>query len=145
MVCGEKLRTSSFELDEEMIGLLFGYTMQSSKNEERKCKTSSQGNIFLKLKDFKTLPNASADQICSSLEKAKPRSARIGLLWTLSAYKPFFCLRGRVFLQQPEALVKMVLTKEEELKLCSYKEVVDELGSAEKFLKALVLVLSNTL
>ena len=41
-------------------------------------------------------------------------------------------------LQQLEALVKMVPTKEEELKLCSYKGAVDELGSAEKFLRALV-------
>lgn len=32
----------------------------------------------------------------------------------------------------------MVPTKEEELKLCSYKGAVDELGSAEKFLRALV-------
>jgi len=41
-------------------------------------------------------------------------------------------------LQQLEALVKMVPTKEEELKLRSYKGAVDELGSAEKFLRALV-------
>lgn len=126
--------------------LLFGYAMQNSKNEERKCKTSSPRKHLLEAKRLQNFTillkalNASADQICSSLEKAKPRSARVGLLWTLSDYKPFFCFRGRVFLQQPEALVKMVLTKEEELKLCSYKEVVDELGSAENFLKALLLV-----
>ncbi|KAH0881500.1 hypothetical protein HID58_068894 [Brassica napus] len=79
----DKIRTSSFEFDEEMIESLFGYTMQtSSKNEEGRW-----------------------EGLC---------------------------------LQQLEALVKMVPTKEEELKLCSYKGAVDELGSAEKFLRALV-------
>ncbi|KAF8107634.1 hypothetical protein N665_0118s0007 [Sinapis alba] len=118
----DKLRTSSFELDEEMIESLFGYTMQSStKNEEGKCKTPSPGKHLLepkRLQNFTILLkalNATADQICSALGKGE------GL-----------CL------QQLEALVKMVPTKEEELKLCSYKGVVEELGSAEKFLRALV-------
>ncbi|CAE5966228.1 unnamed protein product [Arabidopsis arenosa] len=118
----DKLRTSSFELDEEMIESLFGYTMQSStKNEEGKSKTPSPGKHLLepkRLQNFTILLkalNATADQICSALGKGE------GL-----------CL------QQLEALVKMVPTKEEELKLCSYKGAVDELGSAEKFLRALV-------
>ncbi|CAH8392405.1 unnamed protein product [Eruca vesicaria subsp. sativa] len=118
----DKLRTSSFELDEEMIESLFGYTMQSStKNEDGRCKTPSPGKHLLepkRLQNFTILLkalNATADQICSALGKGE------GL-----------CL------QQLEALVKMVPTKEEELKLCSYKGAVDELGSAEKFLRALV-------
>ncbi|KAH0856803.1 LOW QUALITY PROTEIN: hypothetical protein HID58_085064 [Brassica napus] len=48
--------------------------------------------------------------------------------------------REGLCLQQPEALVKIVPTKERELKLCSYKGVIDELGSAEKFLKLFVVV-----
>ncbi|CAF1938560.1 unnamed protein product [Brassica napus] len=118
----DKIRTSSFEFDEEMIESLFGYTMQtSSKNEEGRCKTPSPGKHLLepkRLQNFTILLkalNATADQICSALGKGE------GL-----------CL------QQLEALVKMVPTKEEELKLCSYKGAVDELGSAEKFLRALV-------
>ncbi|XP_010464070.1 PREDICTED: formin-like protein 11 [Camelina sativa] len=118
----DKIRTSSFELDEEMIESLFGYTMQSStKNEEGKSKTPSPGKHLLepkRLQNFTILLkalNATADQICSALGKGE------GL-----------CL------QQLEALVKMVPTKEEELKLSSYKGAVDELGSAEKFLRALV-------
>ncbi|KAF2611653.1 hypothetical protein F2Q70_00009632 [Brassica cretica] len=118
----DRLRASSFEFDEEMIESLFGYTMQSStKNEEGKCKTPSPGKHLLepkRLQNFTILLkalNANADQICSALGKGE------GL-----------CL------QQLEALVKMVPTKEEELKLCSYKGEVDELGSAEKFLRAVV-------
>ncbi|KAL0787392.1 hypothetical protein Bca101_003638 [Brassica carinata] len=118
----DRLRASSFEFDEEMIESLFGYTMQSStKNEQGKCKTPSPGKHLLepkRLQNFTILLkalNANADQICSALGKGE------GL-----------CL------QQLEALVKMVPTKEEELKLCSYKGEVDELGSAEKFLRAVV-------
>ncbi|KAJ4898485.1 Formin-like protein 11 [Raphanus sativus] len=118
----DRLRASSFEFDEEMIESLFGHTMQSStKNEEGKCKTPSPGKHLLepkRLQNFTILLkalNATADQICSALGRGE------GL-----------CL------QQLEALVKMVPSKEEELKLCSYKGEVDELGSAEKFLKALV-------
>ena len=40
--------------------------------------------------------------------------------------------------QQLEALVKMVPTKEEEDKLCNYEGDVDELGSAEKFVKQIL-------
>ena len=43
-------------------------------------------------------------------------------------------------LQQLEALVKMIPTKEEEAKLSSYKGDINELGSAEKFLKALLSI-----
>lgn len=40
--------------------------------------------------------------------------------------------------QQLEALVKMVPTKEEEDKLSNYQGDMDELGSAEKFVKAML-------
>lgn len=42
--------------------------------------------------------------------------------------------------QQLEALVKMVPTKEEEAKLNGYKGNIDELGSAEKFIKSLLSI-----
>ena len=45
-----------------------------------------------------------------------------------------------MFLQQLETLVKMVLTKDEEAKLSSYKGDVNELGSAERFVKAMLKV-----
>lgn len=43
-------------------------------------------------------------------------------------------------MQQLEALVKMEPTKEEEAKLESYKGDINELGSAEKFVKAMLKV-----
>lgn len=43
-------------------------------------------------------------------------------------------------LQQLEALVKMVPTREEEAKLCNYKGDINELGSAEKFVKAILSI-----
>ena len=43
-------------------------------------------------------------------------------------------------LQQLEALVKMVPTKEEEAKLSSYNGEVNELGSAERFVKAMLKI-----
>ena len=41
-------------------------------------------------------------------------------------------------LQQLEALVKMVPTKEEEAKLCSYEGDINELESVEKFFKEIL-------
>lgn len=43
-------------------------------------------------------------------------------------------------MQQLEALVKMVPTKEEESKLFNYKGDINELGSAEKFVRAMLSV-----
>lgn len=43
-------------------------------------------------------------------------------------------------LQQLEALVRMEPTKEEEAKLSGYKGDINELGSAEKFVKAVLKV-----
>ncbi|XP_010546713.1 PREDICTED: formin-like protein 11 [Tarenaya hassleriana] len=118
----DKIRTSSFELDEEMIESLFGYTMQCSmKNEEGKSKTPSPGKHLLEPKRLQNVTillkalNASTEHICSALVKGE------GL-----------CL------QQLEALVRMVPTKEEESKLCSYRGAIDELGSAEKFIRAML-------
>lgn len=43
-----------------------------------------------------------------------------------------------LYLQQLEALAKMVPTGEEEAKLSSYNGDINELGSAEKFVKAIL-------
>lgn len=51
-----------------------------------------------------------------------------------------FLLGNGLFLPQLEALAKMVPTKEEEDKLSSYKGDINELGSAEKFVMAMLKV-----
>ncbi|XWS42389.1 hypothetical protein CRYUN_Cryun16bG0010300 [Craigia yunnanensis] len=120
----DKLRSSSFELDEEMIESLFGYNIQNSmKNDETKSKTPSPSKHVLEPKRLQNITillkalNETADQACNALMKGN------GLV-----------------LQQLEALVKMVPTKEEEAKLSSYKGDINELGSAEKFVKVLLSV-----
>ncbi|KAM7280497.1 hypothetical protein ACFE04_007631 [Oxalis oulophora] len=115
----DKLRASSFEFDEEMIESLFGYNIM--KNDETKSKSPSPTKHVLEPKRLQNITilskalNASCEQVCNALMKGE------GL-----------CL------QQLEALAKMVPTKEEEGKLCSYKGDIDKLGSAERFLKALL-------
>ncbi|KAK1313187.1 Formin-like protein 11 [Acorus calamus] len=120
----DKLRSSSFELDEEMIESLFGYNLQSSgKNEEAKNKASLPSKHVLDHKRlqnvtilFKAL-NANAEQICMALIQGDGLSA-----------------------QQLEVLVKMVPTKEEEEKLSNFKGDVRELGDAERLIKAMLIV-----
>lgn len=51
----------------------------------------------------------------------------------VSSLNVLFVAGKGLSLQQLEALVKMVPTKEEEAKLSSYKGDINELGSAEKF------------
>ncbi|WJX13250.1 Formin-like protein 11 [Trifolium repens] len=111
----DKLRSSSFELDEEMIESLFGYNLQSSinNNDESKSKTPSPENITILSKAL----NVTAEQVCDALMQGKGLS-----------------------LQQLEALVKMVPTKEEEAKLFNYKGNINELGSAERFVRAVLSV-----
>ncbi|CAI8603474.1 unnamed protein product [Vicia faba] len=120
----DKLRSSSFEFDEEMIESLFGYNLQNSmKNDESKSKTPSPSKHVLDPKRLQNITilskalNATAEHVCDALMQGK------GL-----------CL------QQLEALVKMVPTKEEESKLFNYKGDINELGSAEKFVRAVLCV-----
>ncbi|XP_010550984.1 PREDICTED: formin-like protein 11 [Tarenaya hassleriana] len=118
----DKLRTSSFEFDEEMMESLFGQS-STKNNDEEKSKTPSPGKHLLepkRLQNFTILLkalNATTDQVCSALLKGEGLS-----------------------LQQLEALVKIVPTKEEESKLCSYRGTIDELGSAERFIRAILAV-----
>ncbi|PPD90092.1 hypothetical protein GOBAR_DD12977 [Gossypium barbadense] len=120
----DKLRSSSFELDEEMMESLFGYNIQNPmKNDETKSKTPSPSKHVLEPKRLQNITillkalNVTAEQACNALMKG-----------------------NGLFLQQLEALVKMVPTKEEETKLYGYKGDVNELGSAEKFVKVLLSV-----
>lgn len=120
----DKLRSSSFELDEEMIESLFGYNLQNPlKNDEGRSRTPSPGKHLLEPKRLQNITilskalNASPEQVCDSLIQGRGLSQ-----------------------QQLEALVKMVPTKEEEAKLNGYKGNIDELGSAEKFVKSLLSI-----
>ncbi|KAJ6737628.1 FORMIN-LIKE PROTEIN [Salix viminalis] len=120
----DKIRSSSFELDEEMIESLFGYNLQSKeKNDEAKSKTPSPSKHVLEPKRLQNIAilskstNATAEQVCDAL------------------------MRGDgLCLQQLEALAKMVPTKEEEAKLLGYKGNINELGSAEKFIRVVLSI-----
>ncbi|CAI9764281.1 unnamed protein product [Fraxinus pennsylvanica] len=120
----DKLRTSSFEFDEEMIESLFGYNLQNTmKNDEVKSKTPSPSNHVLEPKRLQNITilskalNVSTEQVCSALLQGDGLS-----------------------LQDLEALSKMVPTVEEEAKLANYKGDITELGSAEKLVKAMLKV-----
>ncbi|PSS24592.1 Formin-like protein [Actinidia chinensis var. chinensis] len=120
----DKMRSSSFEFDEEMIESLFGYNLQTPmKSDEAKSKSPSPSKHVLDPKRLQNITilskalNVTADQVCDAL------------------------LQGEgLCLQQLETLVNMVLTKEEEAKFSSYKGEVNELGSAERFVKAILKV-----
>ncbi|KAJ7973342.1 Formin-like protein [Quillaja saponaria] len=118
----DKLRSSSFELDEEMMESLFGYNLQNSiKIDEAKSKSPSPSKHVLEPKRLQNITilskalNVTAEQVCEALIQGDGLS-----------------------LQQLEALVKMVPTKEEEAKLSSYKGNINELGSAEKFVRKIL-------
>ncbi|KAJ4963793.1 hypothetical protein NE237_023732 [Protea cynaroides] len=120
----DKLRSSSFEFDEKMIESLFGYNLQSSmKTCETKSKSPSPSKHVLEPKRLQNITilskalNATEEQICDSL------------------------LQGHgLCLKQLEALVKMIPTKEEEAKLSNYQGDINELGSAEKFVKVMLRI-----
>ncbi|MBA0783285.1 hypothetical protein Gotri_001021, partial [Gossypium trilobum] len=121
----DKLRSSSFELDEETIESLFGYNIQNPiKNDETKSKTTPPSKHVLEPKRLQNITillkalNVTPEQAYNALMKAG----------------------NGLVLQQLEALVKMVPTKEEEAKLYSYNGDINELGYAEKFIKALLSI-----
>ncbi|CAI0551192.1 unnamed protein product [Linum tenue] len=114
-------------LDEEMIESLFGYNLRSTvkKTEEANSKTPSPSKHVLDPKRLQNITilskalSSTADQVCDSLM----RGSRDGL-----------------GLQQLEALAKMVPTNEEQLKLRGFKGNLNELGSAERYVKTLLTV-----
>ncbi|XP_049351646.1 formin-like protein 11 [Solanum verrucosum] len=120
----DKLRPSSFEFDEEMIESLFGYNLHNSmKIDEGKSKTPSPSKHVLEPKRLQNI---------SILSKA------LGV--TVEQVSEALIKGDGLFLPQLEALAKMVPTKEEEDKLSSYKGDINELGSAEKFVMAMLKV-----
>ncbi|XP_073146770.1 formin-like protein 11 isoform X2 [Henckelia pumila] len=113
----DKLRSSSFEFDEEMIESLFGYNLQNTiKIDEAKSKTPSPSKHVLDPKRLHNITilskalNVTAAQVCGAL------------------------------IRDLEALSKMVPTKEEEAKLSNYRGDVLELGSAEKLVKEMLKI-----
>ncbi|KAG9458450.1 hypothetical protein H6P81_002958 [Aristolochia fimbriata] len=120
----DKLRSSSFEFDEEMIESLFGYNLPSStKNEELRSKSPSPVTHILEPKRLQNITilskalNASVSLVCDAL------------------------IRGDgLCSQQLEALAKMVPTKEEEDKLSNFRGDINELGDAERFVKEILSV-----
>ncbi|KAJ6796644.1 formin-like protein 11 [Iris pallida] len=119
----DKIRSSSFELDEQMIESLFRYKAQSNAEaEEAKNKNASPPskhvldhkrlqNITILMKAL----NATAGQVREALMQGGGLSAR-----------------------QLEALAKMVPTKEEEEKLANFKGDTRELGTAEALVRAIL-------
>ncbi|GAB2211586.1 hypothetical protein Drorol1_Dr00024905 [Drosera rotundifolia] len=120
----DKLSCSSFELDEEMIESLFGYNIKTAlANDEGKSKTPSPSKHVLDPKRLQNITilskalNVTAEHVCNALIQGDGLS-----------------------LQQLEALAKMAPTKEEEDKLSNYKGDANELGSAEKLVKAMLSI-----
>ncbi|OAY70750.1 Formin-like protein 9 [Ananas comosus] len=120
----DKIRSSSFELDEKMIESLFGYNMKNSaKHEEAKNKTQSPSKHVMEHKRLQNITillkaiNSTSEQVCDALTKGNGLSV-----------------------QQLEALVKMTPTKEEEEKFSLYDGDIDELDPAEKFVKVVLSI-----
>ncbi|GAB2277471.1 hypothetical protein Dimus_012176 [Dionaea muscipula] len=120
----DKLRCNSFELDEEMIESLFGYNLKTAlETDEGKSKTPFPCKYVLEPKRLQNITillkalNVTAEQVCNALIQGDGLS-----------------------LQQLEALTKMAPTKEEEDKLSNYKGDANELGSAEKFIRAVLCI-----
>ncbi|GKC47042.1 formin-like protein 11, partial [Tanacetum coccineum] len=115
----DKLRTSSFEFDEDMIESLFGYNLHNT-NEDLKSKSPSPSKHVLDPKRLQNLTillkalNATTEQVCRALVQGNGLN-----------------------LQQLEVLVKIEPTKEEEAKLKGYK---GELGSAEAFVASILAI-----
>ncbi|XP_078441385.1 formin-like protein 11 [Wolffia australiana] len=122
----DKIRCSSFELDEKTIGSLFSYNMQGAgRSEDGPGKaTCSPGKRVLEPKRLQNLTillkavNATSDQVRRALTQGSGLSA-----------------------QQMEALVKMVPTEEEQVKLLEFAGNTNgELDPAEKFLKEVLSI-----
>ncbi|XP_037478092.1 formin-like protein 2 [Triticum dicoccoides] len=120
----DRIRSSSFELDEQMIESLFLYNSRlSAKHEEAQSRSPSLGNHVLDPKRLQNITilmkavNATAEQIYAAL------------------------LHGNgLSVQQLEALAKMAPTKEEVEKLSGYDGDVESLVPAERLLKAVLTI-----
>ncbi|VYS70353.1 unnamed protein product [Arabidopsis thaliana] len=119
------IRSGSFQFNEEMIESLFGYAA-ADKNKNDKKGSSGQ---------------AALPQFVQILEPKKGQNLSI-LLRALNATTEEVCDALREGNELPvefiQTLLKMAPTPEEELKLRLYCGEIAQLGSAERFLKAVV-------
>ncbi|KAJ0867467.1 putative formin, FH2 domain-containing protein [Helianthus annuus] len=123
----DQLKSSSFQLNEDIMESLFGCNSGSStkKDDSRKPGTppamlenrvldpKKSQNIAILLRAL----NVTQEEVSEALLEGNPDSLGAELL---------------------ETLVKMAPTKEEEIKLKDYRGDVSKLGSAERFLKAIL-------
>nr|VDC87969.1 unnamed protein product [Brassica oleracea] len=119
------IRSGSFQFNEEMIESLFGYAA-ADKNKNDKKGGSGQ---------------AALPQFIQILEPKKGQNLSI-LLRALNATTEEVCdalLEGNELpVEFIQTLLKMAPTPEEELKLRLYSGEISQLGTAERFLKAVV-------
>ncbi|KAJ0987196.1 hypothetical protein J5N97_005552 [Dioscorea zingiberensis] len=118
----DNIRSKSFEFDEEMIKHLFGYDSKGlTKNEDMSTKNQAPTMHILELKRLQNITillkalNATTDEVHDALVQG-------GGLWA----------------EQLEVLLKVMPTRVEEKKLASYIGDINDLSSAEQFLKAML-------
>ncbi|KAF7828624.1 formin-like protein 6 [Senna tora] len=123
----DQLKSSSFQLNEDMMETLFGCNSTNSapkepirksvlppvEKENRVLDPKKSQNIAILLRAL----NVTRDEVSDALLDGNPESLGAELL---------------------ETLVKMAPTKEEEIKLKNYSGDLSKLGSAERFLKAVL-------
>ncbi|CAJ1942997.1 unnamed protein product [Sphenostylis stenocarpa] len=124
----DQLKSSTFQLNEDMMETLFGCKSTPSAFKETVTRRSvlppvelenrvldpkKSQNIAILLRAL----NVTRDEVCEALLDGNPEGLGTELL---------------------ETLVKMALTKEEEIKLKNYDGDLSRLGSAERFLKAVL-------
>ncbi|KAE9597684.1 hypothetical protein Lal_00041564 [Lupinus albus] len=124
----DRLKSSSFQLNEDMMESLFGCNSTNSapkevvtrksvlppvENENRVLDPKKSQNIAILLRAL----NVTRDEVSEALLDGNPESLGAELL---------------------ETLVKMAPTKEEEIKLKNYDGDLSKLGSAERFLKTVL-------
>ncbi|KAI3992163.1 hypothetical protein MKX01_015054 [Papaver californicum] len=123
----DQMKSSSFQLNEDMIETLFGCNQTNrvqkdttkksvlppAEAEHRVLDPKKSQNIAILLRAL----NVTRDEVSEALLDGNPKGLGSELL---------------------ETLIKMAPTKEEELKLRDYKGDVRRLGSAEQFLKAVL-------
>ncbi|KAL1809989.1 hypothetical protein ACET3Z_026979 [Daucus carota] len=125
----DQLKSSSFQVNEDMIESLFGFNSANSSSVPRETPKKSvippiqQENRVLDPKKSQNIAillralNVTRDEVTEALLDGNPEGLGPELL---------------------ETLVKMAPTKEEEIKLRDYKGDLSKLGSAERFLTAIL-------
>lgn len=119
-----ELKAGSFQVNEEMMESLFGYTPEMNKNDRRKNSSSDVTPQFIQIIDPKKAQNlaillkalnVTTEEVCDALKEGNEL--------------PF---------ELVQSLIKMAPTTEEELKLRLYNGDPSHLGHAERFLKVMV-------